>query len=113
MTQLDARGARTVAAMHPLMPVHHANGELLEGTWVGHALDEYRVVNGTFCGPHYLIQLGSILDPGDPQARVFRVKFIMHYPLEKMTGSTEELEQANRAARAMIGMLNLRRKEFA
>lgn len=113
MTQLDARGARTVAAMNPMMPVSHSNGELLEGSWTGTELNDYRVVNGTFCGSHYLLQLGYILDPGDPQARVFRVRFIVHYPLRLMTHTTEELEEANRCARAMIGMLNLRRKEFA
>jgi hypothetical protein len=41
------------------------------------------------------------------------VKFIMHMPMALMASTPEELEEANRAARAMIGMLNLRRKEFA
>lgn len=113
MTQLDARGARTVAAMNPMTPVHHANGDMLDDTWTGHELTEYRIVEGKFSGPHYLIQLGHILDAGDPTAAAFRVKFIIHYPMEMMAGSNEEMEQANRCARAMMGMLNLRRKEFA
>lgn len=110
---LDSRGARTVAAMHPMIPVSHSNGEVLNGTWIGHELNEYRVVTGSFCGPHYLIQLGYMLDPGDDAAAAFRVKFIMHMPMALMASTPEEIEEANRAARAMIGMLNLRRKEFA
>lgn len=111
MTTLDARGTNTVAAMHPMTPIHFSNGELLKGNWTGHELTYCMLVNGSFCGPHYLLRLGHTVPIGDNHPAAFRATFVVRYPLDVITGSKEEADEARRIAQTFMDMLNLRRNK--
>lgn len=110
-THLKADNAVLQAVNHPLTPIYHTNGEVLEGNWVGHALTEYRLWAGSYHGPHFLIHLGHMLDENDPHASVFRTKFVVRFPLEEGERDTDRWakDRAAQMAETFLTMLNLRR----
>lgn len=94
-----------------LVPIHVATSKPLEGDWVGHELNDVRVIGSMFGGPHYILQLGYEQRVG--YAASFRLVFVAHMPAtsyEEM-GKPEVIEDAKRTAVAFMHMLNMRRKE--
>jgi hypothetical protein len=99
----------SITKLQALVPVRVATSKILEGTWVGPALDEARVVGSLFGGAHYILQLGYNQVVG--YAASFRLVFVAHMPVEKGVSLTDPavIEDAQQTANAFMMMLNLRR----
>jgi hypothetical protein len=118
MAQLPIKAAEqplqqnSITKLQALVPVRVATSRVLEGTWVGPALDEARVVGSLFGGAHYILQLGYNQVVG--YAASFRLVFVAHMPVEKGVSLTDPavIADAQQTANAFLMMLNLRRAEW-